>query len=229
MSKNRNRQRQENRPAQAAPGSSRLVVTGSPASVAALREGPEPVAGNAAVPVLFIALLGLLVYVADIHLNNRGGEFDPQVYYPFHNLAAVADAHPRSADEDYLRKGKIVYGNVCLPCHQATGLGQAGVFPPLAGSEWVLAEGPNRMIRIVLHGLSGPIQVSGAQFNNAMPPWKDVLKDEDIGAVISYVRNSFGNKASVIKPEEVKKIRAQEKDRDTPMSADELQKVAVKD
>jgi mono/diheme cytochrome c family protein len=230
MSKNRNKHRHNPQPAQGgAPVPGRVFAATSPAGFAALREGPEPTAGNATVPVLMIALLGLLVYLADVNLNNRGGEFDPKVYYPFPNIAAVGDAHPRSPDDEYLRKGRIVYGNVCLPCHQVTGLGQAGVFPPLAGSEWVLAEGPNRMIRIVLHGLSGPIQVGGAQFNNAMPPWKDALKDEDIGAVLSFVRNSFGNKASIVRPDEVKKIRAQEKDRDVPETADELLKIPVKD
>ena len=227
MSQKRNKQRQENRGAAPVPG--RVMAATSPATFGALREGPEPTAGNAAVPVLMIALLGLLVYLADVHLNNRGGEFNLKVYYPFPNVAAVADAHPKNADEAYIAKGRIVYGNVCLPCHQATGLGQAGVFPPLAGSEWVLGEGPNRIIRIVLNGVAGPIDVKGTPFNNAMPPWKDFLKDEDVGAVLSFIRSQWGNKGAVVKPEEVKKIRAKENDRDTPWSADELKKLPEKE
>jgi len=229
MSKNRNKHRTEQRRDQpSVPVGGRIIAATSPAGFEALREGPEPTAGRVAVPVLFIALLALLIYVADVHMNNRGGEFDPRVYYPFVNLAAVADAHPRGADEELLRKGRTVYGNVCLPCHQATGMGQAGTFPPLAGSEWVLGEGPERIIRIVLNGLSGPIDVKGAQFNNAMPPWKDVLKDDEVAAVLTFVRTQWGNKGAAVKPDEVKAVRAKEGSRDAPWAADELKKVPEK-
>jgi mono/diheme cytochrome c family protein len=209
------------------PGSS--LVVASPSGAAVLDDGPEPTAGEAALPVLLIALLGLLTYVADMHLSNRGGEFNQLVYYPFTSIREVDDSHPQTPEQLLRRKGKQVYDRVCLACHQATGQGAAGQFPPLAGSEWVLGEGPNRIIRIVLDGVQGPITVSGNAFNNAMPPWKDVLKDDEIAAVLTFVRSEWGNKAAAVAVEEVQKIREKEKARGTAWAPDDLKKVPEKD
>jgi mono/diheme cytochrome c family protein len=107
-------------------------------------------------------------------------------------------------------------------------MGTPGMFPPLAGSEWVTAEGHERIIRIVLNGLSGPIEVAGAQFNNVMVPWRDTLKDEDIASVLSYIRSEWGNKADPVTVEEVKKVREGTKDRGNPWTADELKQVPEK-
>ena len=206
----------------------RLTARPGAASAAAFVDTPEPTAGNAVLPIGFFALLALLLYAASMHLANRGGEFNPQVYYPFENLVAVDNAHPKSGDDLIIAKGRTTYRNLCMPCHQDAGQGLAGQFPPLAGSEWVLAEGPARIIRVVLHGASGPIEVKGAQFNNAMVPWKDVLKDEDIAAVLSYVRNQWGNKAPIVVPDQVKAVRAKEATRENPWTADELKQIPEK-
>ncbi len=94
-------------------------------------------------------------------------------------------------------KGKQVYTTTCQACHQAGGTGISGAFPPLAGSEWVT--GPSRrMIAIVLHGIQGEITVEGQKYQGVMPPFKDQLKPDDIAAVVTYVRNSFGNKADLV-------------------------------
>src|ERR1043165_4818678 len=155
MSKKRNKQRQENRGGAPVPG--RVIAATSPAGFGALREGPEPTAGSAAVPVLMIALLGLLVYLADVLINNRGGHFDQRVYYPFGSLDDVIAAHPSDPASRLLNVGKQVYKQIgCVSCHMGNGMGQAGTFPPLAGSDWVLAPSPNRIIRIVLNGAAGP-------------------------------------------------------------------------
>ncbi len=206
-------------------------IRASLSGTAALEEGPEPTSGGGAVPISLIAMLALLLYAAGAHLNDRGGEFDPTVYYPFANVNDVADAHPKDPAGKARALGKQIYGGVgCVSCHQVTGEGQAGQFPPLAGSEWVLAEGPNRVIRIVLNGLSGPIDVRGGQFNsNAMMPWKDVLDDEKIAAAVTYIRSEWGNKAPPVTAAQVKKVRDQEKDRQLQWTADELKKIAEKD
>lgn len=92
--------------------------------------------------------------------------------------------------------GAQVYAGKCAGCHQADGAGVAGVFPPLAKSPWV-TESEARLVQILLHGIQGPIEVLGTTYNGLMPPWKS-LPDEEIAAVATYVRESFGNAASPV-------------------------------
>jgi len=122
-------------------------------------------------------------------------------------------------------KGKELYPMTCGACHQADGQGLAGQFPPLVGTDWVLAADPGRIIRMVLHGVTGPFDVNGTSFNNTMVPWKDVLPDDDIAALITYVRNEWSNAASAVKPEQVAAIREKEKDRIDPWTEEELKKI----
>ncbi len=109
----------------------------------------------------------------------------------------------------------------CAACHQASGLGVPGAYPPLAGSEWLLnnAEVP---IRIVLHGLQGPITVKNTSFNNAMTPFGDQLSDAEIAAIISYERSSWGNSASKVTAEQVASVRAATKSQTTPWNPNDL-------
>jgi mono/diheme cytochrome c family protein len=126
---------------------------------------------------------------------------------------------------DPFKVGQKIFTANCAVCHQPTGLGTPGQFPPLAGSEWVAAESPNRIIRAVLNGLQGPITVKGQPFNNAMVPWKSVLtKDEEVAAVLTFVRQNkeWGNSAPAVTPEQVKAIREKIKDRENSFSPDEL-------
>jgi len=109
-------------------------------------------------------------------------------------------------------------------CHQPTGLGLPGAYPPLAGSEW--AQGPDeRVIRIVLDGLSGPITVKGGQFNNSMPAFGPLLRDEQIADVLTYVRSEWGNTAPAVSPDKAKEIRSAVASRSGPWSPDELLKL----
>ena len=94
----------------------------------------------------------------------------------------------------------------CVTCHQATGLGLSPAFPPLAESEWVTGPVDN-LVRILLQGLQGPLQVKGQTYNGAMTPQVMLQNDEEVAAVLTYVRNSFGNKASVVTPEMVAEVR----------------------
>ncbi len=106
---------------------------------------------------------------------------------------------------DLMAKGEQVYTANCASCHQANGEGMAGTFPPIAGAEQ--ANGPAEdHIKIVLNGLSGPIKVKGQEYNGAMPPFSQ-LSDEDIAAVITYERGSWGNTGGAVTPEQVKALR----------------------
>jgi mono/diheme cytochrome c family protein len=206
------------------------IVAPTPSGAALVDEGPEPATGDAPVPVLLLALLALLVFLADVHLINRGGEFDPKVYYPYYNFVAVQDARPKNEVEKFRLVGRQVFKLNCEACHQATGQGLAGQFPALAGSEWVIGESPNRTIRIVLSAVAGPIDVKGDHFDStAMPAWKLVLNDEQVAAVVTFIRTEWGNKAGPVTPDQVKKIRDLEKTHDTPWTTEELKKIPDKE
>ena len=186
----------------------------------------EPKSGFAPASVLLIGLFALLVYWGMVYLENHGGGFNGQVYQSYKNYADL-DEHQPPHVVDPAVMGKKVFAANCSPCHQLSGLGIPGQFPPVAGSEWVNAKSPNRIIRIVLNGLGGPIKVKDQAFNNAMVPWKDTLKDEDIANVLTFVRQNkeWGNDAPAVTPEQVKVIREKIKARSNPFSGDELSKV----
>lgn len=117
---------------------------------------------------------------------------------------------------------------VCFACHQPTGMGLPNMFPPLAGSDWVKAKKADRMIRIVLHGLNGPVQVNGVPFTTPaplMPPQGAALSDAQIADVLTYVRAEFGGGASAVTPDEVKAIREAEKARAAMWTEAELLKI----
>ncbi|MAA77893.1 MAG: cytochrome C [Deltaproteobacteria bacterium] len=107
------------------------------------------------------------------------------------------------------RSGAEVYQTFCIHCHQANGQGVPTRYPPLNGSQWLKGTIP---IKIVLHGLKGPIEVNGETYNNVMAPWGNVLTDQEIANVIMYIRTSWNNSATynkepAITSDDVKNIR----------------------
>ena len=103
-------------------------------------------------------------------------------------------------------RGKIVYTSVCLSCHMAAGEGVPRLNPPLTNTTYVLGD-KTALIKIVLNGFNEDVEINGQKFSNAMTPHSD-LKDQQIADVLTYVRKSFGNKASSVTVAEVKKVRA---------------------
>jgi mono/diheme cytochrome c family protein len=136
---------------------------------------------------------------------------------PVRGQAPVAPpaAIPAGAD------GAKIFAITCAACHLATGLGTEGKVPPLAGSEWVTGH-EGRLIRIVLHGLVGDVEVQGEVFNGAMPTWGGAFSDEQIASVLSFVRKSWGNKAPSITAEMVARARAATATRKLPWTVREL-------
>jgi len=104
-----------------------------------------------------------------------------------------------------VKRGKLVYDQTCLACHQADGSGVPRMNPPLIKTKWVLGD-KNTLINIVLKGLNEEIEVEGETYHNAMPP-HNFLTDQQIADVLTFVRNSFTNKATAITVAEVKKAR----------------------
>jgi|GEM_PF-796158 len=138
-------------------------------------------------------------------------------------IAEGKDAAP-AVDPKMIETGKAVYAQTCVACHQPTGLGVPGAFPPLKDSDWVMAEDPERLIRVLLHGLMGPIEVNGIPYSSAMPGQGMTLKDEQIAAVLSYIRHEWGHGASPVDAETVKAVREIEGARVTPWTFEELKK-----
>ena len=102
-----------------------------------------------------------------------------------------------------------MYGTYCLSCHQADGSGVPNMNPPLIKTSWVLG-GKTVLVQQVLKGSANKIEIDGEKFHGAMPAQAQ-LTDEQIADVLTYVRNSFGNKASIVTPAEVKAVRAKTK------------------
>ncbi|MFI5335472.1 MAG: copper-containing nitrite reductase [Opitutales bacterium] len=134
--------------------------------------------------------------------SKREAELKQQIATELQSNPAIAGL----TKQMQIEKGKQVYMGLCFACHQPDGKGLPGVFPPLAGSDFLKAD-HERAIRIVLKGLSGPVTVNGQTINSAMPPQEAVLTDEQIANVLTYVLNSWGNQGDAITPEHVKAVR----------------------
>jgi mono/diheme cytochrome c family protein len=177
-----------------------------------LGKQPDEKAHYRLMPLALLFTFSGLIFFGGTYLGRYAGNFSPQIYNE--------NAHPPKAGEaaaaapvDPLVLGKAVYGAVCVACHQPTGLGQPPIFPPLVGSEWVTGS-EERIIRIALHGLQGPVKVNGTEFNGMMPPTGPGsafnLSPERLAAVLTYVRHEFGKGAPPISPAKVAEIRAKE-------------------
>ncbi|MBM3836737.1 MAG: c-type cytochrome [Verrucomicrobia bacterium] len=190
----------------------------------------EPTAGHAESPVWLVVLLGVLLFWAQLYIENYAGGFNPQVYEPYRTYAQVEQANPKDEAGELIAKGEVLYTQLCVACHQGNGMGSPGQFPPLAGSEWVIGS-PDRLIRIVLHGPTGPFKVKGVDWNpaTAMVPFGSAFPpdqvDANIAAILTFIRQSWGNKAPPIKLEDVKRVREETKDRAAPWTMDELLKI----
>jgi mono/diheme cytochrome c family protein/lysophospholipase L1-like esterase len=122
------------------------------------------------------------------------------------------------AEAEVYRLGSEVFHREahCVTCHQPNGQGMLNIYPPLVNSPWITGN-PDRLIKLTLHGLWGPVTVNGTLFDPAkgVPPmtaFKAILKDEEIAAVLTFVRNTWGNEASVVTPDQVKAVREATKD-----------------
>lgn len=156
--------------------------------------------------------LSNLVVTGDYNPKVFAGEIMDGIYLPEGSViqrqtgdAPIIEPPPAiRTKEERIDLGKNLYSRSCIACHQVDGTGIANAFPPLANSDYLNAD-ENRAINIVLKGLSGEITVNGKKFNSNMPA--QVLDDDQIANVLTYVYNNWGNKGSVITPEMVKAQR----------------------
>jgi mono/diheme cytochrome c family protein len=136
------------------------------------------------------------------------------------------ETHLKGAERELFIKGKAIYARegFCVTCHQPDGTGlSASNFPPLVNTEWVLGD-QDRLIKVVLKGLLGPMKVIDKEYPGQVPmtPFEGMLNDEEIAAVLTYVRNSFGNRASAVLPNRVKSVRQATSDKNGFYSPSEL-------
>jgi len=145
----------------------------------------------------------------------------PAALMIFFPVCGKDTAPPRDLE---VHAGKTSFEAYCSACHDPEGTGVKGGGPPLAASPWV--SGPEEwLIRIVLHGLHGPLQVGGETYNLEMPGFGSVLDDAQVGVVVSFVRRRFGGLSAPVTPAAVGRVRAAERERDGYWSAEELLRV----
>jgi mono/diheme cytochrome c family protein len=185
-----------------------------------LRERAEPRDGYEAVPLWLIVLCGVLLFWGGWYLAEYSGGFRPDVIDP-RPEARFPGQGAAAAPPDPVALGRKLFTANCVSCHQQGGQGVPGQYPPLAGSEWVLGS-PARLKRILLHGLSGEVVVGGATYNGNMAAFGARLNDERIAALLTFLRQEWGNDAEAISPESVAATRAATQARRQPWSASEL-------
>lgn len=197
------------------------------------REKPDPVAGgNNKILISWVAGAGVILMVAGGYFNGYSNSFDSSDSYLYPGYVAA----PRPAAdggagvieqkpwiEDWMADGKKVYNN-CIACHQGSGTGVPGQFPPLKGSEWVDG-GTERLSMILISGILGPFNVSGSTYNQPMPAW-GALNDEKLAQVLTYIRREFGElpegQSGIVTKEMMKAAREKHGKRATPWAEADL-------
>ncbi|PXV57293.1 dissimilatory nitrite reductase (NO-forming), copper type apoprotein [Dyella jiangningensis] len=141
--------------------------------------------------------------VDSVYLGDRAGDNLHAVA-----VAAKANASGTLSKEEQVKAGQQLFEGTCSVCHQGSGEGMAGVFPPLAKSDYLAKLAKEKLISIPLHGLTGAITVNGKDYNSVMPPMAQ-LTDDEVANILTYVLNSWGNPGGQVSKEEVGKVRAQ--------------------
>jgi nitrite reductase (NO-forming) len=121
--------------------------------------------------------------------------------------AAASNAAGTLSQDEQVAAGKSLFAGTCSVCHQENGAGLPGVFPPLAGSDYLASHSKEEIVRIVLNGLTGPVKVNGQDYNSVMPPMSQ-LTDDEVANILTYVQTGFGNKGARVLKDEVTAIRA---------------------
>jgi mono/diheme cytochrome c family protein len=180
----------------------------------AAREQPEPQELVRPMSRPMIAIAAILFAWGIYYIATSGPSQPPSLgdRRTLEDLAAKA-APAGKAD------GGALYAALCAACHQATGAGLPGVFPPLAGSEWVVGK-PGVVIRILLHGVQGPLTVKGTKYDGQMPAFAAQQDDAGLAAIATYIRSQWGNAAEAVTPAMVAEERAATASRTAPWNGD---------
>lgn len=180
------------------------------------RENPEPEESSNPMPWFVILLTALLfafgvVYIAGSSISSAPALGDGRAIAELRAPAPVA----AGAKVD----GAAIYASRCVACHQAGGTGLSGVFPPLAGSEWVAGKEAT-LAALALHGINGTLTVKGISYAGAMPGFAAQLQDAELAAVLTYIRSQWGNSAPPVSVETVASVRKETAARTGPFKGD---------
>jgi mono/diheme cytochrome c family protein len=184
-----------------------------------LRENKEPREGMEPVPLWLLAVIISFIFGCGIYLGLFWGGFSATAYDEDTRIAssggekgkgggangetAVAAGDPL---QEAIKLGKRQYSNNCASCHQPTGMGVSGQYPPLAKSD--IVTGPERhLLAVLLNGLEGHLTAQGVAYNGAMPAWGGNMNDKQVAAVSTFIRQEWGNSAGPITPEQVAAAR----------------------
>ena len=137
------------------------------------------------------------------YLSEKVGDLAPVA------VAAKASAEGTLTKEQQIQAGAVLFKGTCSTCHQEDGKGLPNVFPPLAGSDYLLADS-KRAIGVVLNGLSGPVTVNGSTYTSVMPPMSQ-LNDDAVANILTYALNSWGNNGGQVTTKQVQAVRASTK------------------
>jgi len=175
-----------------------------------LREHEEPADGFEPVPTWMMLMFGLILFWSGFYLARHTGDWSGENFDTMQPDSAPAKIGVVTPDttEKLIVMGKEIYLANCVRCHQEDGKGSIGK-PPLLASEWVVGpeSSPTKLSRIVLFGLKGPIKVGGVEFNGECPSFGGQLQNAPIAAVLTYIRQEWGNKADPIRPDVVSEAR----------------------
>lgn len=193
---------------------------------AIVREPRDPLEGREPAPWWVWASAAVALFWGGWYLGRHGGDFDTEVHTAYVSrvptVTEEADEMAAATVLDPVTEGARIYAGTCQSCHQADGAGLSGAFPPIVGSEWVTGD-PETLVRIIVHGVQGPIRVAGEDFDGVMPGWGDELTDEEIAAVATYIRQWDINDASPVDAETVEGVREADAARTEPWTMDDLE------
>jgi mono/diheme cytochrome c family protein len=203
----RNRHPDNNRPRRGSsgagsegPSDGRLVEVHSQLS----RDKDEPAEGFSLTPIFIVFLFCGFGFWAGLYLTQNSGNFAPSAFDLNAPKASLAGG-PVAFEPDAAKGEKLFLAN-CAACHQATGLGVPGAFPPLVKSVWVTGS-EDRLVKAILAGLAGEIEVNGVKYNGNMPNIGAGLKDGQIAHIATYVRQAWGNVAEPVMDTKVAEVR----------------------
>lgn len=181
---------------------------------AIVREKVEPRIGREPLSLWLIAIYGMAVFFGGAYLGRYSGDFTGNGLDYLGGAPRVAKkgggpggGSEQTAELTPAERGAKIYSANCATCHQANGLGVAGQYPPLDGSD-IVNGGSRRHVMIVLKGLQGPVTVKGQHYGSAvMQPWEKTLTDQKVADVVTYERSAWSNKGTPVTAEGVAALR----------------------
>ncbi|MBH9578700.1 cytochrome c [Inhella sp. 1Y17] len=185
----------------------------SPSPSPQARENPDPQELPAPIPWFVVLLVALMLTFGLVYITLANVE-TPSHWGDDRTAAELQGSRPAGGAAI---NGAALYASLCVACHQANGAGVPGVFPPLAGSEWVRGRDA-QLARIVLQGVSGTLTVKGVDYQGVMPAFKQQLGDAEMAALLTHLRSQWGNGAAPVSADTVATARKSLETRDAPLA-----------